>query len=327
MSGMLFVLLALVISFAVSVILCPFVIPFLRKLKFGQTILEEGPKWHEGKKGTPTMGGIVIIIAFVVAALSFSLSGITSCDYRVVIVIIGTLLFGAIGFADDFIKVVMKRNLGLSVVQKFVLQFLFAGAFVAAMAVMGYTTTEIKLPFTDTMLDLGIFYYPLTILVIVFFNNSFNLADGIDGLLSAESVPAFATVALVALSMGFDDMAIMITSVIGAVLGFLIFNMNPAKIFMGDTGSLFLGGLFVLSGVALDLTLMIFLAGIMTVVESLSVLLQVGYYKISHGKRLFKMSPIHHHFELSGWSENKIVVVFTVVTFVFCLIAFFAFGV
>ncbi|MBR2328228.1 MAG: phospho-N-acetylmuramoyl-pentapeptide-transferase [Clostridia bacterium] len=327
MSGMLFVLLALVISFAVSVILCPFVIPFLRKLKFGQTILEEGPKWHEGKKGTPTMGGIVIIIAFVVAALSFSLSGITSGDYRVVIVIIGTLLFGAIGFADDFIKVVMKRNLGLSVVQKFVLQFLFAGAFVAAMAVMGYTTTEIKLPFTDTMLDLGIFYYPLTILVIVFFNNSFNLADGIDGLLSAESVPAFATVALVALSMGFDDMAIMITSVIGAVLGFLIFNMNPAKIFMGDTGSLFLGGLFVLSGVALDLTLMIFLAGIMTVVESLSVLLQVGYYKISHGKRLFKMSPIHHHFELSGWSENKIVVVFTVVTFVFCLIAFFAFGV
>ncbi|MBQ2945771.1 MAG: phospho-N-acetylmuramoyl-pentapeptide-transferase [Clostridia bacterium] len=327
MSGMLFVLLALVISFAVSVILCPFVIPFLRKLKFGQTILEEGPKWHEGKKGTPTMGGIVIIIAFVVAALSFSLSGITSGDYRVVIVIIGTLLFGAIGFADDFIKVVMKRNLGLSVVQKFVLQFLFAGAFVAAMAVMGYTTTEIKLPFTDTMLDLGIFYYPLTILVIVFFNNSFNLADGIDGLLSAESVPAFATVALVALSMGFDDMAIMITSVIGAVLGFLIFNMNPAKIFMGDTGSLFLGGLFVLSGVALDLTLMIFLAGIMMVVESLSVLLQVGYYKISHGKRLFKMSPIHHHFELSGWSENKIVVVFTVVTFVFCLIAFFAFGV
>ncbi len=327
MSGMLFVLFALVVSFAISVILCPLVIPFLRRLKFGQTILDEGPKWHEGKQGTPTMGGIVFIIAFTVAALSFSLSGLTSGDYRVLTVIIGSLLFGAIGFADDFIKVVLKRNMGLTVSQKFVLQFLFAGAFVATMSVLGYTSTEIRLPFTDSMLDLGIFYYPLTILVIVFFNNSFNLADGIDGLLSAESVPSFAVIALVALSLGADDMAIMITAAIGAVLGFLIFNMNPAKIFMGDTGSLFLGGLFVLSGVALDLTLMLFLAGIMTVIESLSVILQVGYYKISHGKRLFKMSPIHHHFELSGWSENKIVIVFTVATFFFCLISFFLFGV
>ena len=317
---------ALLLSFGITVILLPLVIPMLRKLKFGQTILEEGPKWHEKKKGTPTMGGIVFILAYVVATLCFAMNETINGDYRVVAVMVGAVCFGAIGFADDFIKIFKKRNQGLTVLQKFLLQFLFAAAFVVYMSVSGYTSTEISLPFTQATWDLGFFYYPITIVAIVFINNSFNIADGIDGLLAAESIPALTAMTLCALSFAADDMATMLTAAIGGTLAFLIFNMNPARVFMGDTGSLFLGAVFVLSGVTLNLMMLVFIAGIMMVFESVSVLLQVGYYKISHGKRLFKMSPIHHHFELCGWKENKIVVVFTVITFFASLLAFLMFG-
>ncbi len=327
MSSMLFVLLALLVSFAITAVICPFAIPFLRKVKFGQTILEEGPKWHQSKKGTPTMGGLVFIFAYVASALLFSMNTIKLGNFSVLGIVVGSLLFGLIGFADDFIKVVKKQNQGLTVSQKFVLQFLFAAAFVIFMASMGYTSTSIRLPFTEYMLDLGLFYYPITIVVIVFITNSFNLADGVDGLLASESIPALAVLALIALSLGSDDTAIMICGLIGGLFGFLIFNINPAKVFMGDTGSLFIGAVFAMSGVALNLTLLLFVAGIMIVFESVSVMLQVFYYKVTHGKRLFKMSPIHHHFEMCNWSENKIVMVFTTVTFVASFISFIIFKV
>lgn len=325
---------AALLAFIISAVTGKFLIPYLRKLHFGQTILEEGPKWHKGKQGTPTMGGIMFIVAIVVVTMiSTVIYAFTGADLvnsffadiprECMFIFCGLGLAvanGFIGFIDDYIKVVKKRNLGLTASQKLILQFLVAAAFLAVLAIAGYSTTT-TIPFVGKV-DLGFFYYIIAAVAIVGIVNSVNLTDGIDGL--DGSVTFFACVAfmLIACVKSYLGITTMSAASAGACLGFLVWNFHPAKVFMGDTGSLFLGGLVCALAFAIDMPILLIPIGIIYIAEELSVILQVSYFKITHGKRLFKMSPIHHHFEMCGWSEVKIVGVFSAVTAVFGAIAF-----
>lgn len=306
-----------IIAFLICVVIAPFLIPFLHRLKFGQEIREDGPTWHKSKSGTPTMGGIMFIAASCVATL------IISRDIQTLIVLIFAVGFGLIGFCDDFIKVVLKRNLGLRAYQKFALQIVFSIAFVLALGYTGNLSTDIYIPFTDITLDLGWFYAVFAVFIMVGFTNAVNLTDGLDGL--ATSVTAVVSVffAAAAYIMGNVSLAVFLVALAGGCIGFLVFNRYPAKVFMGDTGSLFLGGALAAAAIVLKMPLILVIAGIIYVVEALSVMLQVASFKLT-GKRIFKMSPIHHHFEMCGWNEVKIVSVFSAVTVVFCVIAYFA---
>lgn len=322
------------IAFAISAVLGRFLIPYLHKLHFGQTILEIGPKWHEKKQGTPIMGGIMFITAITVVTLVSTIVYIfTGGDFittyfadiprECVFVFAGlglALANGLIGFIDDFTKVVKKRNLGLTAIQKLILQFAAAIAFLVVLSIAGYGTTTI-IPFVGEI-DLGFFYYIIAALVIVGMVNSVNLTDGVDGL--CGSVTFFACVAfmLIASMLSFLGVTAMCAASAGACLGFLVWNFHPAKVFMGDTGSLFLGGLVCALAFAVGMPILLLPIGIVYIAEEASVILQVGYFKLTHGKRLFKMSPIHHHFEMCGWSEVKIVAVFSTITAVFGAIAF-----
>lgn len=316
---------AAVIAFVISAALGRLLIPFLHKLKFGQTILDIGPDWHKKKQGTPTMGGIMFIVGIIVSAvvcyLAFVLTGGASVGEEHNAVILGlvmAVLYGLIGFIDDYIKVVKKRNLGLTAIQKLVLQFAVAIAYLLGMTFLkGDTTpTATIIPFLGPV-DLGWLYYVIAAIVIVGVVNATNLTDGIDGL--DGSITFFAAVVMLILSTLFANMGGIITSaaLAGGCLGFLVWNFHPAKVFMGDTGSLFLGGIVCAILFALDVPILVVLVGMMYIIEMFSVILQVGYFKLTHGKRLFKMSPIHHHFEMSGWSEVKIVCVFSAVTALF----------
>ena len=325
---------AALIAFIISTVTGKFLIPYLRKLHFGQTILEEGPKWHKGKQGTPTRGGIMFIVAIVIVTIAstvvyavtgneFVTSFYADIPKECVLIFCGLGLAvanGVIGFIDDYIKVVKKRNLGLTALQKLILQFLVAAAFLAVLAIAGFGTTT-TIPFAGKV-DLGFFYYIIAAVAIVGIVNSVNLTDGIDGL--DGSVTFFACVAfmLVACTKSYLGITAMSAAAAGACLGFLVWNFHPAKVFMGDTGSLFLGGLVCGLAFAVDMPILLLPVGIIYIVEELSVILQVSYFKITHGKRLFKMSPIHHHFEMCGWSEVKIVAVFSTVTAIFGAIAF-----
>ncbi len=306
-----------VIAFLICVIIAPVLIPFLHRLKFGQEIREDGPAWHKNKSGTPTMGGIMFIIAAIVATL------VITQDIQTVIVLVFAVGFGLIGFADDFIKVVLKRNLGLRAMQKMALQIAFSVAFVLALWYTGNLATDIYIPFTDITIDLGWFYAVFAVFIMVGFTNAVNLTDGLDGL--ATSVTAVVSVffAAAAYLVGNTSLAVFMISLTGGCIGFLVFNRYPAKVFMGDTGSLFLGGALAAAAIVLKMPLILVIAGIIYVVEALSVMLQVASFKLT-GKRIFKMSPIHHHFEMCGWNEVKIVAVFSAVTVVFCVIAYFA---
>ena len=309
---------AAVVSFAITAVIGKFLIPFLHKLNFGQTILEEGPKWHKGKQGTPTMGGIMFIIGIIISAgaglLIYSAvhGGLDSVSRFVFIGLLFALMNGAIGFIDDYVKVVKKRNLGLTAIQKLVLQFSAAGIYLLLMALCGDDTTII-VPFAGYV-DLGVFYYIIMALVLVGMINAVNLTDGIDGLDGSITFFAALFMMLIANVIGFGANVIYAAAVAGGCLGFLVWNFHPAKCFMGDTGSLFLGGIVCSIAFAMDMHLMLILIGIMYLVEMFSVMLQVSYFKLTHGKRIFKMSPIHHHFEMCGWSEMKIVCVFSTVT-------------
>ena len=312
---------AAVLAFSVTALLGKWMVPFLHKINFGQTIREVGPKWHKKKNGTPTMGGFMFIAGIVLAAavcvpVYYRVTGQSSLELMMRTKIAGGLLmalgFGAIGFFDDYIKVVKKRNLGLNVRQKLILQFLVAGGYLYSLYLAGGTGI-LSIPFAGSF-NLGIWYWILSLLFIVGIVNAVNFTDGIDGL--NASVTFFVSIFFLIISgiLGLSGMGILAAATAGACLGFLIWNFNPAKVFMGDTGSLFLGGMVCALGFGLNLPILILPLGIIYICEILSVVLQVGYFKLTHGKRLFKMAPIHHHFEMCGWNEVKICAVFSLVT-------------
>lgn len=307
------------IAFAISMMLGPFVIPYLRKLKFGQTERVDGVQSHLKKAGTPTMGGVIFLIAIAVTSLFYIK------DYpKIIPVLFLTLGFGIIGFLDDYLKVVLRRSDGLLPWQKMLCQLVVTGIF--AFYIINYTDVSLamKVPFMpDVTLDIGWLAIPLMFFAVIGTVNGVNFTDGLDGLATSVTivVAAFFSVVALGTKSGIEPIT---CAVAGALLGFLLFNVYPAKIFMGDTGSLALGGFVAGAAYMLQMPLFIILVGVIYLVEVLSVILQVSYFKITHGKRIFKMAPIHHHFELCGWSETRVVAVFTVVTALLCLIAFAA---
>lgn len=291
------------VSFALAVILGPLFIPLLRRLKFGQQIRQEGPQGHQKKAGTPTMGGIIILVALTLTFMRFSSR---SMDFYILLV--ACLGFGLIGFLDDYIKIALKRSLGLTAKQKLLGQLLFATVVCVMLAVGGYST-DVGVPGTDLSIPLGILYYPFIILLMLGMSNAVNFTDGLDGLLSGTSAIAFGAFAVIAMIGTEHEAAFFSAAMIGAVLGFLVFNAHPAKVFMGDTGSLGIGGGIVAVAILTKSELLLLIIGGVFVIEVLSVILQVISFK-TRGKRIFKMSPIHHHFELVGWSEWRVVITF-----------------
>lgn len=326
-------IIAAIVSFLVTAGLGYIVIPFLHKLKFGQTILEIGPKWHKEKQGTPTMGGIMMVAGILVAiGVSIGYSFLTQgrffdelkSSFRLTVFIAGivmALCMCAIGFFDDYIKVVKKRNLGLSAKQKTFLQLLVAAGYLATLALSGMNTTYI--PFigdVDVMHGVGIIFWPIALIFIYGFTNAVNLTDGVDGLASAVTMVVACAFMLGAGLIGNISVNMLSAALAGACVGFVFWNAKPAKVFMGDTGSMFLGGMVVAISFGIGRPLMLIFAGCIYFIEALSVMLQVAYYKKTK-KRLFKMSPLHHHFEMCGWSEDKVVLVFSAVTLVGCVIS------
>lgn len=311
--------LAIVIAAVITGLLGYFMVPFLHKIKFGQTIREVGPSWHKNKQGTPTMGGIMFIIGSSVAAvicIAFLwLNGGAKTQLMLVKVMAGALMavgFGIVGFLDDYISIKKHRNLGLTEIQKLILQFIIVGAYLLSVALAG-GTTETVIPFLGSV-DLGFFYYILAAVFIVGMVNAVNFTDGIDGLNTSVTLVVALVFSVIAMLLNRVGLSLYAAAIVGAMIGFLFWNANPAKVFMGDTGSLFLGGAVCALAFGVDMPILLILIGVIYIVEILSVVLQVTYFKISHGKRIFKMAPIHHHFEMCGWNENKICFVFSGVT-------------
>ena len=311
--------LAIVIAAVITGLLGYFMVPFLHKIKFGQTIREVGPSWHKNKQGTPTMGGIMFIIGSSVAAIIciafLWLNGGAETQLMLVKVMAGALMavgFGIVGFLDDYISIKKHRNLGLTEIQKLILQFIIVGAYLLSVALAG-GTTETVIPFLGSV-DLGFFYYILAAVFIVGMVNAVNFTDGIDGLNTSVTLVVALVFSVIAMLLNRVGLSLYAAAIVGAMIGFLFWNANPAKVFMGDTGSLFLGGAVCALAFGVNMPILLILIGIIYIVEILSVVLQVTYFKISHGKRIFKMAPIHHHFEMCGWNENKICFVFSGVT-------------
>lgn len=325
-----------VVSFAVTALLGFIIIPYLRKLKFGQTILEEGPNWHKEKQGTPTMGGIMMVAGVLISmAMGFAFSYLTSGDYaaemtdpyHLTILIAGivmALCMCAIGFFDDYIKVVKKRNLGLTAKQKTFMQLLVSAAYLITLAVCGMHTTYV--PFIgeiSIVSGAGLLFWPIALMFIYGFTNAVNLTDGLDGLASSVTLVVACAVILASGRMRLASINSLSAALAGACAGFLMWNSKPAKVFMGDTGSMFLGGMVVALSFGIGKPILLILMGCVYLIEALSVVLQVFWFKRT-GKRLFKMSPLHHHFEMSGFSEQKIVMLFSFVAFIGCIIALLA---
>ena len=308
---------AIAVTFGLTAILGYAIIPLLRRMKFGQSIREEGPEAHLKKAGTPTMGGLIFLLAILVATpiLSYIYGVLTTQTLVLLLVLIG---FGLIGFLDDFIIVVMKRNLGLTSLQKLIGQIIIS-IFAFFLLKLGPFDTVISIPFTSFEIDMGIFYVVFLIFWLVGFSNAINLTDGLDGLVSGTSSIAFTAFGILAVSYGQSDIAMFSFVVSGAMLGFLLFNMKPARVFMGDTGSLALGGALAMISILIKQEFLLLVIGLVYVIETLSVIIQVISFKTT-GKRVFKMSPIHHHFELSGWSEWKVVLVFWGVAFLAAIV-------
>ncbi|MEM0529772.1 phospho-N-acetylmuramoyl-pentapeptide-transferase [Zongyangia sp. HA2173] len=322
-----------VVGFGLTALIGIWFIPFLRKVHYGQTINDIGPTWHKNKQGTPTMGGIMFIIGVVIAVAAgvgilnaqtgvLSNPSYTVQNTRLIAGLVMALCFGFMGFIDDYIKVVKKRNLGLTAKQKLVMQFLIAILYLLTLYLAGDRSTMLWFPIIG-YLDFGVFYYPLMVLFIVFIVNAVNLTDGIDGLAASVTFVAAIGFMLITMIMGFAGMGIMATALAGACIGFLVWNFHPAKVFMGDTGSMFLGGMVVALAFGVGLPVILVLVGILYIIEALSVVIQVTSFKLT-GKRVFKMSPIHHHFEMSGYSEVKIVALFSLITLIGCALAVLA---
>ncbi len=310
------VLMSVMLSFAVSVVLGPVVIPFLRRLKVGQTVRDEGPESHLKKNGTPTMGGILILVSVVATSIIFVR------DYpRIIPILFLTLGFGLIGLLDDYIKVVLKRSMGLRVWQKFLLQIVVTGVFVFYLLHYTDVSPVMKVPFIKNLyLDFGWMNIPILFFIVIGTVNGTNFTDGLDGLASSVTilVATFFSVVAVGTGSGIEPVT---CAVVGALLGFLLFNVYPASVFMGDTGSLALGGFVAAAAYMMQMPLFIVIVGFIYMAEVLSDIIQVAYFKMTGGKRIFKMAPLHHHFELCGWPETRVVAVFSIVTALLCLAA------
>ena len=296
-------------------------IPMLRAMKVGQSIREVGPIWHNYKAGTPMMGGLMFIGASVIVLL---------CnipfmeDLAVVLVLLLSLTFGSVGFLDDYAKLKKKQNEGLTSGQKFMLQLAVSALFLYIMYRAGAMSAELYIPFFGVRIQLHpIVYIFLSMFIMVGCDNAVNITDGVDGLCSCVTLPVMVFFTAVAVKQGKYDLALLPASLVGGLTAYLFYNWHPAKVFMGDTGSLFLGGVVCAMAFALDLPLILILVGFVYICETVSVILQVGYFKLTHGKRLFKMAPIHHHFEKCGWKEEKIVIIFTAVSTIMCVLAWF----
>lgn len=317
---------AFVSTFIVTALVARLLIPKLRSMKLGQKILDVGPRWHKSKEGTPTMGGLSFIAAAIVVFIPFAVylvsKGVDGVD-RMAIVMLMATANGAVGIVDDLTKFKNHRNEGLTASQKYLLQLICAGLFLAAMKLTGNLSETLYIPYVGVELDLGIFYYILSILLITGIINSVNLTDGIDGLASTVTLAVAAFFSVAAFSLSALPEAIVAAITFGCCLGFLVYNFYPARVFMGDTGSLFLGGLVIGMAYMINNPLIIVIVGIIYIIEALSVMIQVTYFKLTHGKRFFKMAPIHHHFEKCGWSELKIVGVFALVTVIAGAAAYF----
>ena len=297
-----------VTAFIVCALIGPILIPYLHKLKFGQSIRECGPASHMKKSGTPTMGGLMMLAALVLALLWGSFTP------HIIIALVLTLGHALIGFLDDYIKVVMKRNLGLTAKQKFLLQFILAGAYVY-FAETHLQNTSLWIPLVNMNFDFGWAYYALAFILLVGTTNAVNLTDGLDGLVSFVSIPVTLAFAFIAFMQGMLDVSGFALGLTGACLGFLLCNRHPAQVFMGDTGSLALGGGIAALALLTHTELLLVIIGGVYVAEAMSVIIQVTYFRLTGGKRIFRMSPLHHHYELGGWNEVKVVRVFTFVSF------------
>lgn len=305
------------LSFLISVIITPILIPLLKRMKVRQVIREVGPKWHKGKGGTPAMGGIAFLISTLVISLIFCKQPEVRAG------IVAVTCFGLIGFLDDFIKIALKRNLGLNEKQKLILQILVSVVFLIYCVNKGFVRTQLSVPFTNLTFELSWFYIVFAGVFMVGFVNAVNLTDGLDGLAASVTILVTAFFAVASAMMGRDELSYFSASITGGLIGFLIYNYNPAKIFMGDTGSLFLGGAVSVIAILNKMELLLLLVGIIYLVEALSVMIQVSYFKLT-GKRVFLMAPIHHHFEMKGLWETKIVFLFSLITLIACIIAIFA---
>lgn len=318
------VLISIIGGFVLALILGKVLIPALRALKAGQSIREVGPKWHNGKAGTPTMGGLTFIAASVLCVATGWI-GMRNGDHKHLLVFALAFMFGLIGFYDDFIKVKKHRNLGLTGLQKLLLQILAAVIFLLAMHFTGNLKYDLYIPFVKEPVAHvpTVLYLAVAVFAIVGCVNAVNITDGIDGLASGVTMPVMLFFTLVSMSLKQAGLATFPAALLGGLGGFLCYNFHPAKVFMGDTGSLFLGGAVVGMAFALDMPLVLLLVGLIYIIETFSDILQVGYFKLTHGKRIFKMAPIHHHFEMCGWSEEKIWIVFVSVTLLMCIAAWF----
>ena len=296
-------------------------LPVLHALKAGQSIREIGPTWHNKKAGTPMMGGLMFVLAAVICLLC-NIPFVE--DYSVYFVLLLALSFGAVGFVDDFTKLKKKQNEGLTSMQKLLLQLAVSALFLYIMYRNGSLSCALYIPFVDVSFQVHpLVYIFFAMFVMLGCDNAVNLTDGVDGLCGSVTIPVMIFFTAVAVSMGKFDLALLPAALAGALVAYLFYNWHPAKVFMGDTGSLFLGGAVCALAFALDMPLVLILVGFIYICETVSVIMQVGYFKLTHGKRIFKMTPIHHHFEMCGWKEVKIVLVFTAITAVMCLLAWF----
>ena len=316
-------LLAVAISFVLTLLIGKFLIPELRKLKAGQEIRADGPTWHMSKAGTPTMGGIMFIIGTGVAVFTAGWGQMLSGDFVHLYVYLFALCFGLIGFVDDYRKVRQHQNEGLTARQKFILQLAAAVVFLVLMRYEGLLTNHLYIPFVNTTVPVNwILYLIFAAFVIVGCVNAVNLTDGIDGLACSVTFVVAAFFVSVAALWKYTTLGVFSSALLGGLAAFFVYNHHPAKTFMGDTGSLFLGGAVAALGFAFDMPLILIPVGIIYIAETMSDIIQVTYFKATHGKRFFKMAPLHHHLELSGWSEAKLVAVFSTVTFLFCVLAY-----
>ncbi|PRR78751.1 Phospho-N-acetylmuramoyl-pentapeptide-transferase [Clostridium liquoris] len=311
---------SVLVAFFLSILGGPLLIPILHKLKFGQNIREEGPRSHQKKAGTPTMGGIIFILASLISMMIL----VKKPSDEAMFALYAFIAFGFIGFIDDFLKIVHKKNLGLRAYQKMILLIIVSFAFAYYAANNPDIGTSIIIPFTGKSFDLGKLYIPFIIIYFSATTNAVNLTDGLDGLATSITILVMTFFAIVSYIMGHYTLSVFCAVLSGSLLGFLRYNAFPAQVFMGDTGSLALGGAVAAVAMILKLPLLVIIVGGIYVIETLSVILQVASFKLT-GKRIFKMAPLHHHFELSGWHETKVVSVFSIITVILCMIAFLSF--
>lgn len=307
-------IICIISAFVLALVAGPVFIPILTRMKFGQMVRDDGPQSHLKKTGTPTMGGIIIIISASLVALAFSK------DKDMLLVLVTTVLFGIIGFIDDYLKIKNKRSLGLRAYQKIIAQLLVSVFMAFVASGIAQVGTEVLIPFTGRFIDIGVLYIPFIVLVLISTVNCVNLTDGLDGLAGGTTVVVLGFFSVIALAAGHVGLLVFSGAMIGALLGFLRFNSHPAQVFMGDTGSLALGGAIAALAVITKLPFFILIIGAIYVMEGLSVIIQVTYFKLTGGKRFFKMAPLHHHFELSGWDESKVVSVFIIISIILCLV-------